>query len=290
MEFRENLPVQTGTGMMKPFYSLQGANRGRRLASVGICLLFLHHTLTGQDTLQLAPPYLQYNTIFFAKEQKVGVAFRQAGTALHYTLNGGEPTLKDPKYVSPILLRDKYNILKVKAFGEGFKPSETAQATFYKKGRPVKSIRTTPPHERYPGSGPATLIDGKGGINRYDSKTWMGFQQDTVSVEITLKTPAVPNSILVNMLYQQSAWIFPPVRIEAFAWENEWRKLGQIEIDATRNENQAACMAVELKNINPSRLKTQRILLIIKPLKELPDWHPGKGQPAWFFMDEIIVY
>jgi hypothetical protein len=26
------------------------------------------------------------------------------------------------------------------------------------------------------------------------------------------------------------------------------------------------------------------------PLQSLPQWHDGKGQPAWVFMDEIKVY
>ena len=30
------------------------------------------------------------------------------------------------------------------------------------------------------------------------------------------------------------------------------------------------------------------IKLIARPVAKLPAWHPGKGQPAWVFVDEVF--
>jgi hypothetical protein len=29
--------------------------------------------------------------------------------------------------------------------------------------------------------------------------------------------------------------------------------------------------------------------LVVQNLKKLPEWHPGKGTPAWIFMDELFL-
>ncbi|WP_449436423.1 hypothetical protein [Pedobacter steynii] len=31
------------------------------------------------------------------------------------------------------------------------------------------------------------------------------------------------------------------------------------------------------------------IKIVGKNFKKLPEWHPGKGQPAWLFIDEIFL-
>jgi hypothetical protein len=31
------------------------------------------------------------------------------------------------------------------------------------------------------------------------------------------------------------------------------------------------------------------IKVVAKPLAKLPKWHPGKGEKAWIFIDEVLV-
>jgi hypothetical protein len=35
--------------------------------------------------------------------------------------------------------------------------------------------------------------------------------------------------------------------------------------------------------------KISCLKVIADPVKKLPDWHPGKGQPGWVFFDELLV-
>jgi len=39
----------------------------------------------------------------------------------------------------------------------------------------------------------------------------------------------------------------------------------------------------------PKPIKSDRYRLIIRALHEIPAWHPGKGNPAWLFIDELIL-
>ena len=46
-----------------------------------------------------------------------------------------------------------------------------------------------------------------------------------------------------------------------------------------------------LLEITPAqKIKTHTLKLVLLPLKKIPDWHHGKGNHGWLFIDEIKVY
>ena len=61
------------------------------------------------------------------------------------------------------------------------------EATFIKDGLKIKSIQQTRADEKFPGNGPGTLIDNEGGIADLHNKNFLGYQQDSVEINITLK-------------------------------------------------------------------------------------------------------
>ncbi len=244
-----------------------------------------------QDTFQLAPPYLRYTSIFFEKEALVEIAFAQDGSQIHYTTNGQTPTLKDPVYTHPIRLKNNFTTLKAKVFDDGFVPSDIVEATFFKKGYKVDQITTTAPNVRYPGSGRSTLTDGIAGVDSYGSTNWMGFQRDTVVVQLTLTRAQKIKQVLLHVLQNQGAWIFLPQKVEVFKVDedtDEWISIGSQLIPARDkvDQNISRALLIDL----PNRVKTDKIILKIFPLTKIPAWHPGKDTPAWLFIDEVKLY
>lgn len=244
-----------------------------------------------QNVFQLAPPYLRYESVFFEKSATVKLEFAQSGTKIHYTTNGQEPTNRDPVYTKPIQVKKNLTTLKAKVFEAGFLPSEVVEATFYKQGLAIESISTTLPHERYPGSGKTALIDGKGGNKILGSNTWMGFQTDTVLLKATFANPQKVKQVMLHVLQNQGAWIFLPQKIEvhgAINGSNSWVLLGQKSFEPSKKAEKDQCRAIfiDLKECP----KTTQIILKVYPLATLPDWHPGKGNAAWLFMDEVKLY
>ena len=261
-----------------------------------LCLFFLVFgaiKTPAQDTFQLAPPYLRYASVFFEKSTTVAMEFAQPGTQIHYTTNGQEPSERDPVYTHPIQLKKSLTTLKAKVFGAGFMPSATATATFYKKGLAIDSISTPLPHERYPGTGAFSLIDGQGGNSSYLSKTWMGFQSDDVMITLKLKKPKKVKQVLLHVLENQDAWIFQAQKISVFYLVNDpkgWMMIGTKTFSPeAQRATKASCQAL-LVDTKYLKIKTTDLLVIIYPLAKLPDWHPGKGSPAWLFLDEVKVY
>jgi len=261
----------------------------------GISLVLFAITVTGlsaQDTFHLAPPYLRYESVFFKKEARVTIEFAQPGTRIHYNLNRLGLTETDPIYSKPIRIKKNADLLSARVFGDGFLPSETVWARFFRQGFKINSVTTPPPHERYPGNGKQTLIDGKGGIISFQSKTWMGFLTNETTLFLTLKKAQKVTQVLVHLLQNQDAWIFLPSKIEVYGIKKgtkDWMYLGAQEMRTTNVKAQnASCQAIFANIATP--VKVKELMLKITPLLSIPDWHPGKGMPAWIFLDEIIVY
>lgn len=45
----------------------------------------------------------------------------------------------------------------------------------------------------------------------------------------------------------------------------------------------------KIKAVLPQNRNGRYIKLLIKNNDKLPDWHDSKGNPAWIFLDELMV-
>lgn len=244
-----------------------------------------------QDTFQLAPPVMHFQSVFFTDTATVSLLFAMKGSTIHYTTNGKEPTSKSPVYKHPILIRQNFTTVKAKVFSDGFLPSARAEAVFIKEGLPIKNITTSPPHSKYSEEGFNTLHNNKGGIASFGTKTWLGFDTDTVTINITLTKKQNVKKILVHLLQDYGGWIFFPHRIEVFvpdAMQNNWHLIASKEITSLQNKDELVCKPFLLPLMK--KAKTNNIQLLLYIVKQIPGWHPGKGQKSWIFIDEVKVY
>ncbi len=189
----------------------------------------------GQQQFQLAPPMLNYGSAFFTGSTAVSLKFAQPETQIFYTLNNSEPTQQDAVYKNPILIKKSLTTLKAKVFGDGFLPSETVQVTFIKDGLKIKSIEQSPANEKFPGNGAATLFDNQGGIADLHNKNFLGYQNDSVEINVTLEKKQPIHSLLLDFLQDHGSWIFLPQKIQVFYFDekkNSYGKFGGKEISS----------------------------------------------------------
>jgi hypothetical protein len=258
---------------------------------ISIIFLLIAWAMPAQDTFQLAPPRLKFTSVFFTKALSLEMAFAEPNTRIHYTLNGQEPTEKARVYTAPLRITKNLTILKARVFGEQYRPSDVVQATFIKDGLPIKSSESTKPNPKYQGSGPRALFDNQGGNTSISGNTWLGFQTDTVDITLHLNKKEKVQKVLVNLLQDQGSWIFLPQKIEAFAFNSKNKAFQLIDfqtINSVKKTEGSACFAAILAT--KSALKTDTIRVRLYLVNQLPDWHPGKGNKSWIFVDEIKVY
>lgn len=248
--------------------------------------------LCAQQTFQLAPPILKYNSVFFAKNATITAKFAQSQTHIHYTLDGREPSEKDPLYTGPVTIKKNFTTFKTRVFGPPFLPSESAKITFIKTGKKIESVQCTPPDPKYAGSGSATLTDGQGGKTTTDGNTWLGYNKDTVVVTLRLAKKQAIRQVLLNFLQSEGSWIFLPQYIRVSAYNAKTKRyitLGSQEMAVPGAATNAVQCVQKIIQTGP-KIKTDQIVITLCPLNKIPDWHAAKGSHAWMFVDEIIVY
>ena len=67
---------------------------------------------------------------------------------------------------------------------------------------------------------------------------------------------------------------------------SEGKSIGKATFPNSTNEDTAKSTFVTCA-VQPGNY--QSISLTIHTLEAIPDWHPGKGTPAWLFIDEILI-
>ncbi len=251
--------------------------------------LFLMQDCFGQPTFQLASPMLKYKSAFFSGSTSFEVIFNQPGSQVRYTLNGKEPTENDLLYSTSVPITKRTQV-KVKAFGKNFLPSEIVSATFIKDGKEIHLVSFSKPNESFATSKADILNDNIGGITNHLNGTWLGYDIDTVEINISLKNRETLNYVLINLLQDENSWIFLPEQILVYYYNNKQKAfvLAGKELFTHETPGSKQC---NMREISPAqKIKTDKLKLVLLPLKKIPDWHPGKGNHGWLFIDEIKVY
>jgi Fn3 associated len=244
-----------------------------------------------QLPVQLAPPLLKYQSIFFKNTASFQLKFNQAGTQIYYTLNNRQPTIKDMVYSKPIQIKKRLVTVKAMVAGAGFLNSEIVLANFVKDGLKIKSVQQTQSNPRFPGNGINTLIDNEGGLTDLNSNTWLGYQQDSVEINIVMETRQQLSTVLFNFLQNHDKWIFLPGQIQVFYFD-ERKQLFQLMAASVFSANEivsgATCKQISITA--PKKVSTGKIKILMKGVKSIPEMHPGRGLPGWLFIDEIKCY
>jgi Chitobiase/beta-hexosaminidase C-terminal domain len=252
---------------------------------------FIIQSGQGQPVFQLAPPMLNYSSTFLSQASvQLSIVFNQPGAEVRYTLNGKEPTEKDRLYTRPFTINGERVIVKAKAIGKNFLPSETIKAEFVKGGKAVKEITFTPPHESYAKAGPNILHDDIGGLTNYGNGTWLGYDKDTVEINIQLTKKETVNKVLLDMLQDENSWIFLPEKISLYYYADNQKTYLPLGVQSIGHD-QPGPKQCSIREIIPTKkVKTDRLKLVFETVRKIPEWHAGKGNHGWFFIDEIKVY
>jgi len=234
--------------------------------------------------IQLSPPKANVQMAMVSKDHSKNLIldFRMEGATIRYTLDGNEPTLKSKRYKRPLDI-NKPCIIKAKAFHPDFDPSETVTATFVASGKKILNYNVSDPNPKYAAYGSKTLFDGQFGDMSY-AKNYLGYDKGPVEITIQPDAAQVISNVHISHLTHQGAWIFGPSKISVYD-ENNKLLIQKIFEDSTQKQpsNHA------ITTLTVPKTKYNQLKLIIEPVSSIPNWHDGRGLPAWFFVDEVWV-
>lgn len=222
------------------------------------------------------------------KWREIVVHMTTAGDAeIRYTLDGSQPTASSALYTGAIHLQKSAKI-RAAAFRNGKSSQVSSQDIVFNKATacPVKLLQPT--HKSYTYNGGATLTDGLVGDKGFGTGRWLGFSGNDLEAVIDLKKPTEVSSVSFNTCVDKGSWIFDARDIEVSLSNDgvNFTSVAKHSLPALEKNSADNINTYELKF---SQTKARYIKVYATSEHNIPDWHAGKGKPAFLFVDEISV-
>ena len=245
------------------------------------------------EIIKIINPSIEQDSSIIPAHLDIPIKHVVKGAIIRYTLDGTDPdSLNSPIYKKPIRLFNN-TVVKTKAFKPGWISSDIVQRNFYKSTiHPDSIVLLQLADPKYRANGPKTLFDYELGDKNFGNAKWLGYKDANMEMVIGFNKPTVIKEIYFNALVNLGSYIFPIVSIDVmgsmdgknYTLVSKNTYAGVTDATPkTLNETRGFSCAIG----KPTPYKFYK--LVATNLKKLPNWHPGKGTPAWIFIDEIFL-
>ena len=244
--------------------------------------------------MKLNKPFIEQDSTIITNHINVPLKHFLKGVTIKYTIDDSEPdSITSPTYEKPIVLT-KNTTLKTKVFKKGWLASDLVQKSFYKSSLiPDTVMLITKPDPKYAGTGGHTIIDQELGELNFGNGKWLGYSKSNMEFVMKFKNQTALNEIIFNALINTGSYIFPiqTIQVETSNDGKQFKTLQNADFTSiskayTKEPNINQTQAFKIKIAKCPAYNYYKFTL--RNLKQLPVWHPGKGTPAWIFVDEVF--
>jgi hexosaminidase len=151
---------------------------------------------------------------------------------------------------------------------------------------PAELLTTPAPNYGY--NGAAMLVDGLHGTStNYRTGRWIGFQGEDLIVVIDLLQPTEITSAEIRNAVVTGDWIFDTsgIMIESSS-DNQAFTTAINETISDEKSDHWSDISTHSLSFEPVTARYFKVT--VKPTV-MPSWHPGKGNRAFIFVDEITL-
>jgi hexosaminidase len=222
------------------------------------------------------------------EEEALEVTFKTIDNCpIYYTLDGTEPTAASAKYEGALKLKESC-VVKAKGIrATGETRIFTEEIKIHKASfKPITLLQPINPGYKFEGEG--VLLDGLKGNFNYKTGRWIAFYKNDLEAIIDMKQPTEISSVGISALVEKGDWVFGPRKFVVSISEDgkNFKEIAKEEYPEMTLDN-ANKIYDHTLTFDP--VKTQYIKVFVQPEHKLPNWHGGKGLPAYVFIDEITV-
>ncbi|MBL0171828.1 MAG: beta-N-acetylhexosaminidase [Gemmatimonadaceae bacterium] len=241
----------------------------------------------GPADQSIASVAVRYDSI--ARRPMLSVRSLADGIVMRGTTDGSRPTSASRRYVDGATLAAARTV-RLQAFWGARPVLEERRVTMVRHNGIGARVRTTPAVDaRYPGTGPWSLADGLLGSTEHGDGLWQGWWVPDVDVTLELAVPTDVARLQVDFLQNVRSWIVLPATVAfSFSLDGvEWSAplIARHDVPVSREGAVRQPFAVAV----PSGRRVRFIRVQARSAGPLPAGHPGAGQPAWLFADEVLV-
>ena len=204
-----------------------------------------------------------------------------------YTLDGSEPTPLSTIYTKPFIISNNATV-KTKLY-DAKDSSITTTAIFYKLKYNYDVVVTSTPNAQYSASGSSSLIDGLNGDSDWRKGNWLGYQYQDFECIIDLKQNQNISYLSLNCLQDSRSWILMPTQVNFYASNDAINFTLIASVDNTIKATDETTQLKKFEKQLHKKTNARYVKIIAKNYGKLPQWHQGKGDGAFVFVDELEI-
>ena len=205
---------------------------------------------------------------------------------IRFTTDGSEPDEQSQEYTEPIRL-DKSTMVKAKAF-RAMGPSRTySDSIAFNKATAQKISLLEEPNKRYAAQGAPTLVNGKKGGKSYSSAGWIAFNGNDGIAVIEFDKPEKISKVASRSVVNTEAYVFDAraMKVELSDDSKTWRTVASEQYPALEQ----ATNGIFDHALQFPENEAKFVKITFNSEKNIPQWHPGKGNTGFLFLDEIEI-
>jgi predicted alpha-1,2-mannosidase len=235
----------------------------------------------------VAAPLIDGGNRVFKGQTTVSLSTTTKGAKIRYTRDGTEPNARSTAYKKPFII-DRTAVVKAKAFTNSEHRSMSAEARFFKKPNNWTVRIANRYNRQYTGGGDEGLIDGIRGTLNWASGEWQGYQPYDFEAVIDLQRVTTIKRVGGGFLQDARPWIWMPTHIgfEVSLDGVNFARVADIKTDVDPRDMTATIRDYK-QDIKP--VKARYVRVHAYNLGKIPLWHPGAGDDAFIFVDEIFI-
>ena len=243
------------------------------------------------ELLKLTPPTVSNaEKMILNPGEQVALKHPLPGAQIRYTVDGTIPdSINGMLYTKPFDISGLTQINAV-AVSKGWLTSNSSNFTFFVKGIKIDSaIIINQPAERYRATGSTALIDFNKGTPINLNLNWLGFRDQTMKAGFNFNGTETISTVVLSLADNTGAYVFPPEKIIVKGGLNKSNltTIATIKPPQPTAQRNAGIIPVSV-NLIPGKYHYVEIEAI--NVQRLPNWHPGKKEKGWVFVDEVFFY
>jgi hypothetical protein len=194
-----------------------------------------------------------------------------------------------------LVYRNPFNIYensKITAYAVRYKndTSNLSTAHFYRRPHNYSIQLNCKYNKQYTADGDDGIIDGQYGDIDWKKGGWQGYQSQDFEAVIDMKEKKQFAEISANFLQDTRSWILFPKKVEFYISDDNIHFTLAETIENKISPQDYTVQTQQLKVTTQKGNNTARYIKV-KAFKygKLPEWHSGKGDDAFIFIDEIEI-
>jgi predicted alpha-1,2-mannosidase len=234
------------------------------------------------DKERIVPnPFIADASKVFAGSQPITIGCLDKDASIFYSLDD-KPT---KQYTTPFIITKPSRVTFYSQ--KGAEKSPVQEAHFYKLPNDRSITLNATYNKQYTAGGNTGLIDGLHGTTNWRAGGWQGYQGQDFESVISFKKKKQISSVKASFLEDQTAWIFYPKAVNFYASDDSvhWKLVETVPTHKSDHDLKVTTSAFGTRK----PVTAKYVKVTANSFGAMPQWHEGRGNPTFIFIDEIEV-